>query len=207
MSITAIIQARLNSTRLPKKVLLPFGERTVLDEVIYQVGKSIVDRVHVAVPEDDYELWKLVNSAPGNDKSFCNLWHGIADDDLISRYYLTACEHHADPIVRITSDCPLILPEVIDLVIKAHFENAACYTFNRCDNAEGGWPDGLDVEVVDFAALQNAYVLADEREDFQWIRNRFENYQVPCDKDYGECTSINTKEDYIKALEILSNRQ
>jgi spore coat polysaccharide biosynthesis protein SpsF (cytidylyltransferase family) len=156
----------------------------------------MVDEVVVTTPDIDIcAYWPKTE-----------MWVGD-ENDIISRYYKAACKYHADPIVRITSDCPLILPEVIDLVIKAHFEHESCFTYNRCDGLEGGWPDGLDCEVVDFATLQNTYVLADQREDFQWIRNRFKSYQVPCEKDYGECTSINTQADYEKALEILRGRQ
>ena len=92
------------------------------------------------------------------------------------------------------------------MVIKEHFLFGCEYTYNRCDDEPNGWPDGLDVEVFTFKALQRAYVLAKEREHFTWLRDNLEYYQVPCEKDYGECTSINTKEDYIRALEILANR-
>jgi len=193
--IVAIIQARLNSTRLPKKVLLPFGGGTVLGEVFRNVDQSIVDRTVIASPDKELKTYSM------------DFWHEIGDDnDLISRYYHAACKFHADPIVRITSDCPLILPEVIDLVIKGYFLFGCEYTFNRCDDEPGGFDDGLDVEVVSFALLQKAYVLAEKREDFTWLREHGPVYRVKPDKDYGPCTSINTKEDYINALEILKNR-
>jgi len=162
----------------------------------------MVDQIVLATPRIDGLTEPII---------FCDNWYqwGGDENDIISRYYYAACKYHADPIVRITSDCPLILPEVIDKVIRAHFKRRAFLTFNRCDNSEGGWPDGLDVEVVDFKALQTAYVLApaDRREDFQWIHGHFRCHQVPCDKDYGPCTSINTQADYEKALEILGRRQ
>jgi spore coat polysaccharide biosynthesis protein SpsF (cytidylyltransferase family) len=101
----------------------------------------------------------------------------------------------------------LILPEVIDLVIKEHFLFDCEYTYNRCDDSPNGWPDGLDVEVFSFKALQRAYILAEEREHMTWIRDNSTVHIVKPDKDYGPCTSINTQEDYEKALEILGGRQ
>lgn len=133
----------------------------------------------------------------------------IKEEDLISRHYESALKHHADPIVRITSDCPLILPEVIDLVIKEYFRHDCDYCFNHCDDSENGWPDGLDVEVFSFNLLQRAYVLAEEREHMTWLKDNsfFEACVVKPDKEYGPCTSINTEADYQKALQILGGRQ
>jgi len=198
--ITAIIQARLNSTRLPRKVLLPFPypPRTILDAVISQAKLSLVDEVILAIPGRDLDLLN----------NFCktSIWGGD-ENDLVNRYYMAACENNADPIVRITADCPLILPEVIDYVIKEYFRSECDYVYNRCDDSPGNWPDGLDVEVFSFSALQAAYVLAEWREDMTWIRENRTSWQVRPDRDYGECTSINTKEDYEKALLILGGRQ
>jgi spore coat polysaccharide biosynthesis protein SpsF (cytidylyltransferase family) len=194
--LTAIIQARLNSKRLPRKVLLPFNGHTILDEVYHQARNSVVDKAVLAVPESGFSLFHYPTF----------LWQGD-EDDLISRHYKAAVEYHADPIVRITSDCPLILPEVIDLVIREHFLYDCDYTYNRCDDSENGWPDGLDVEVFSFKHLQRAYILAKEREHMTWLRENGTTRIVKPDKDYGPCTSINTQEDYELALEYLRGRQ
>lgn len=198
--ITAIVQARLNSTRLPRKVLLPFNGHTILDEVISQVKKSKVDNVVIATP--DKEIRKIAWDSGTNTW----LWRGD-ENDLISRFYQTANAYNADPIVRITADCPLILPEVIGLVIREYFRQRDCeYAYNRCDSSPDNWSDGLDCEIFSYKALQRAYILAEEREHFIWLKNNSTAYQVEPDKDYGECTSVNTKEDYEKALQILKKR-
>lgn len=200
--IAAIIQARLNSTRLPRKVLLPFNGHTILEEVISQVKKSKVDNVVLATPDR-----KLAVFAPSMGVKHY-LWEGD-ENDLISRYYHAANKFNADPIVRICADCPLILPEVINLVIREYFEHQwhTDYVYNRCDDSPGNWADGYDCEVFSYRALQRAYILADKREHFTWLKDNGTAYQVPPDKDYGECTSVNTKEDYEKALKILNNRK
>lgn len=176
--------------------MLPFGRGKVLDEVLFVVNNSIVDNIVLTTP--DQEL-----------RAFCFntvIWNGN-ENDLIGRYYKAAVKYHADPIVRITADCPLILPEVIDLVIKEHFKYDCDYTFNRCDDSPNDWPDGLDVEVFSFKLLQRAYVLAKEREHMTWLRENGTVHQVKPDRDYGPCTSINTQEDYEKALQILGGRR
>lgn len=175
----------------------------MLAETIRQVKKSKVDYTVLAVPKRDAILYSITQTER------CG-WYAYDDDDennLISRYYNAACAYGADPIVRITSDCPLILPEVINLVVREHFIYGCKYTYNRCDDSENNWPDGLDVEVFTFNLLQKAYVLAEEREHMTWLRNHGPVHIVKPDRDYGPCTSINTQEDYERALEILRERQ
>lgn len=188
--------------RLPRKILLPFNGHTVLEEVVDRVRQSKVDKVVIATPDPGIVACaKLIK---------VNWYlHNGDENDLISRYYKAANAWCADPIVRITADCPLILPEVINLVIREYFKHQwhTDYVFNRCDDKPGGWPDGLDVEVFSYRALQRAYILAEEREHFSWLKDNGTGYQVLPDKDYGECTSINTKQDYEKALKILEQRK
>lgn len=181
----------------------------MLEETIRQVAHSDIKKVIVATP--DREIFATITPQTGIYEDTRRPVHAFAwmgdENDLIGRYYVAACRYKAEPIVRITADCPLILPEVINLVVQEYFDNPCNYAYNRCDGSENGWLDGLDVEVFDFLLLECAYRMAKEREHMTWLRDNATVHIVKPDKDYGPCTSINTEADYQKALQILRGRQ
>ena len=152
IDILAIIQARMSSTRLSGKVLLPLGNKTVLENVCQRVSRSKrIDKTVVAAttnPNDD----KLV--------SLCEE-KGIAvergsEKDVLDRYYKVAKKYSPDYVIRITADCPLIDPRVIDQVIALHFKEQNDYTTNAYYINET-YPDGEDVEIVSINALAQAW--------------------------------------------------
>src|SRR5271168_1119931 len=111
---TAIIQARMSSTRLPGKVLLDLAGQPMLARVVERAGRArTIDRVIVAttVELEDEPIVELCRSRGWT------VTRG-SRDDVLDRYYQAALSDGADPIVRITSDCPLIDPEVIDRVVE-----------------------------------------------------------------------------------------
>jgi len=161
MKIGAIIQARTTSTRLPKKVLkeLPCGSNiTVLEQVIRRVKKSeLIDEIIVATttnPADE----PIIELAKKEDVKY---FKG-SEKNVLERYYLCAKENKLDVIVRITSDCPCIDWNVVDLVVREHLQKQADYTSNTLERT---FPHGLDVEVVSFEALEKAYFGASQ--DFE----------------------------------------
>jgi spore coat polysaccharide biosynthesis protein SpsF len=156
MKIGAIIQARSGSSRLPKKVLkpLPYGsDITVLQQVIRRVKRSLsLDEIIVATTtksQDD----AIVHIA---EKEKVKTFRGD-EKDVLSRYYFAAKEHNLDVIVRITSDCPCIDPRVVDRVVLTHLKEEADYTSNTLKRT---YPHGLDVEVISFKALEEAFCKA-----------------------------------------------
>ena len=158
--ILAIIQARTGSTRLPGKVLIKIEGKTVINHVIDRVSKSNnVDKVIVAttLSEGDLELVKEVSSL--GHLVFCG-----SENDVLDRFYQVAKVYKPSHIVRITADCPVIDPKVIDLVISQHLESNADYTSNTL---EAPYPAGHDVEIFSFEAFTKAWKeakLASERE-------------------------------------------
>ena len=138
LKIGAIIQARLTSTRLPKKILMKIGKLTILQHCIQQVKKSkLLNQVIVASPHK-IPLKLDVPVFIGDEY------------DVLKRYYDCATKYNLDIIVRITADCPFIDPEVIDIAIKYHKKHRFVYTcFAPID--------GLDVEVIDYQALYTAH--------------------------------------------------
>ena len=146
----ALIQARMGSSRFPGKVLEDISRRPMLWHVVNRVRKARrVDRVVVATTD---------SVADGPIARFCEL-EGIAcfrgnEQDVLDRFYQAAKANRADVVVRITADCPLIDPAVIDRVLE-RFERGDCdYVSNVVRYT---YPDGLDTEVFSLAALERAW--------------------------------------------------
>jgi len=150
---TAIIQARMSSTRLPGKVLLDLAGEPMLARVVERTRRArTIERVIVAttVEPEDEPIVALCHSRGWN------VFRG-SRDDVLDRYYQAAVAGGADPIVRITSDCPVIDPAIIDRVV----ERLSGGDGGRVDYASNinptrTFPRGLDVEVFTFAALSAA---------------------------------------------------
>ena len=154
-TVVTVVQARTASTRLPGKVLLPLGGTTVLERMLERVTRArLVGTVVVATtraPEDDpivtHCLIKDVACYRGDPT------------DLLDRHYQAARALGAEHVVKIPSDCVLIDPAVIDRVIGAYLARG-----NRYDYVSNlhppTYPDGNDVEVCRFDALETAWRLA-----------------------------------------------
>ena len=158
--ITAIIQARMSSSRLPGKVLLPLLGQPMLARQVERTRRAReLDAIVVATSTD-----------PSDDPiAACCSSRGIAYergslDDVLDRYYQTALKGRPDRIVRLTADCPLIDPRVIDAVVAFAVTGRYDYASNTIEST---FPDGLDVEVFTFSALETAWqeaLLPSERE-------------------------------------------
>lgn len=153
MKIGAIIQARTSSTRFPNKVLkeLPYDSGiNVLQQVIKRLKKSHeINEIIVATSEDneDEEIVKIAEKESIK-------WFRGSRKNVLERYYLAAKESDLDIIVRITSDCPCIDPEIVDLVIAEHIKTHTDYTSNCLVKT---YPHGLDTEVFNFNVLEKVY--------------------------------------------------
>ena len=160
MRIVAIIQARMSSTRLPGKVLADLGGRTMLARVVQRIrGAGLVDHVVVATsqkPADDpiqEECFRLAVDTFRGDES-----------DVLDRFYRAAEVHRAEGVVRITADCPLADPEVIDHVVRGFLDQRPDFASNTLRRT---YPRGLDVEVLTAPALAAAW--HDARESYQRV--------------------------------------
>jgi spore coat polysaccharide biosynthesis protein SpsF len=141
----------MGSTRLPGKVLLPLGPATVLEHVITRVkatpGLAEVVIATTRNPQDD----RLAAAAAGYGAT---VFRG-SEEDVLERYYQAAEASGADVVVRITSDCPLIDPEVVgQAVARFATDGALDYLSNAVERT---YPRGLDTEVFSFAALARAH--------------------------------------------------
>ena len=150
MKASVIIQARMGARRLPGKVLFKAGGKTVLEHVIGRVQRARrIHRVVVAttVAKEDLPIVRL--AARHGIGVFCG-----SPEDVLDRYYQAARLFGFEHVVRITADCPLIDPAVIDRVVGAYFKGKADYAAN---SIQPTYPDGQDVEVFSFKALEQAW--------------------------------------------------
>lgn len=146
MKTVVIIQGRLRSTRLPAKILLPLPTgRTVLEEVIYRCRQA--KRVHqVVVASPDTEDCDILEPYTAGA-----LWVRGSEDDVLDRYLRAAETAGADIIVRVTSDCPLIPPEMIDAVVAQRNTHGLAYASNVTPDT---WPLGYACEAFTMNALR-----------------------------------------------------
>lgn len=135
-----IIQARLSSTRFPKKILANFFGKPVLEHIVERCHEAkLVDKVVIAAP---HELGICLNE---------ELYIG-SEENVLDRYYQCARHYGFNIIVRITSDCPLIEPSEIDRCLNRLFERDTHYVTNR-----PAMQDGFDVECFTFQSLEEAF--------------------------------------------------
>ena len=150
MKIVATIEARMNSSRLPGKVLMDIGGLRSLECQIRRMRRSrYIDEIIIAT---------TVNSCDDEIVDFSKN-EGVAvyrgsENDVMSRILEAATSINGDLQIQITGDCPLIDPKIVDDVIRAYKSSDADYVSNVNPPT---YPDGLDVEVFSFSALEDAW--------------------------------------------------
>ena len=149
MNVVALVQARMGSTRLPNKVMKPIGGIPMIEMLLSRLSQSTeVDQIVVATSVDECNQ-PLVEHVRSLGYA-CELG---SENDVLDRYVQAARAHCADVVVRITGDCPLIDPELVDEVIRRFKASDVDYLSN---NYPPTYPDGLDIEVCTFKVLEQA---------------------------------------------------
>jgi glutamate-1-semialdehyde 2,1-aminomutase len=149
MKIVAIVQARMGSKRFPNKVMQPINDIPMIRLLLERLsGSRRIDEIRLATSE-----------SPENDRLaqyVTELGHPVhrgSENDVLDRFVECAKAAHADVVVRITGDCPLIDPALVDRVIESFISNDVDYASNTNPPT---FPDGLDIEVFTYAALSQA---------------------------------------------------
>ena len=147
MKIAALVQARMGSTRLPNKVMKTIGGTPMIELLLARLARAKkVDQVIVVSSEDECNR-PLVEHV----RKLGYICEQGSENDVLDRYVQAAKKHHVDVVVRITGDCPLIDHELVDEVVR-HFTAA---NVDYCSNVNPPtYPDGLDIEVCTFNALE-----------------------------------------------------
>jgi len=155
MKIIALVQARMGSTRLPNKVMKPICGIPMIELLITRLARSLeIDQLIVvtSIDERNLQLVRHVQSL-GFD---CEQG---SENDVLDRYVKVAKKYQADIVVRITGDCPLVDPELVDELIRTFKKTNLDYLSN---NYPPTYPDGLDIEVFTLKALEQAALEANE---------------------------------------------
>ncbi len=150
MKITAVIQARMGSTRFPNKVMRAISGTPLIGLMLERLAKAkCVEQIVLAT-----------STAPINEplatyvRELGYIVYCGSENDVLDRYYQAAREVKADIVVRVTGDCPLIDPVIVDAVITRFVDSKVDYASN---NYPPSFPDGLDVEVFTFKSLEKAW--------------------------------------------------
>ncbi len=185
MKIVAIVQARMGSSRLPGKVMMKIQGIPMIEILLKRLSSSkLINQIIVATTEeeDDHTLYEyLINSGYKCEKGNTN--------NVLERYLNVAEKYEADVIVRITGDCPLIDPSLVDKVIKEFIEKKVDYASNTNPPT---YPDGLDIEVFSIDSLISASKEAKSASDLEHVTpfiirgQKFSKHNNYLNKDLSE---------------------
>jgi len=202
MSVVCIMQARTGSTRLPEKILKKIKKKTVLQHDIDRVLKAKnIDKLVIATTER-FEDDVIINIAKNNSVGY---FRG-SENDVLSRYYFAAKKYNAEIVIRITSDCPLIDPEIIDNMVNEFIKLRCIENLDYLSNKiKMTYPRGLDVEVFSFEALEKTFREATQKFEKEHVtpyiylnpkKFRIKNYEN--DRDYSMLRwTLDTEEDFL----------
>jgi len=199
----------MSSSRLPGKVLLDLAGQPMLARVVERARRArLVDQVVVATTSD-----------PSDDpvEALCRergyaCYRGSLHD-VLDRYYQAARQFQAETIVRLTADCPLIDPGLIDETVQAFYREGVDFACNRLPPPfPRTYPIGLDVEVVSFQALERAWSEATARHDREHVLpylyempGRFKIYQLQYTRDLSSLRwTVDTPQDLELARAIFA---
>ena len=201
--IVAILQARMSSTRLPNKVLMPILGKPMLAFQIERLSRChaidlIVVATSVETSDDAIEDFCKDQSITCFRGSLVN---------VLDRFYQVALKFKAKHVLRTTGDCPLIEPSLINDVLREHIAQKNDYT---TVNMPLSWPHGLDVEAIKFGSLRRAWkeaVLPEDKEHVTpYIRNHPENFiigNVKCEDNYSHHRwTVDCAEDFFLVRKI-----
>lgn len=206
MNVVCIVQARMTSTRLPGKVLKEVLGKPLLEYEIERLRQCrSLNKIVVAttvLPSDD-----AVEALC--EQLGINVFRG-SEEDVLSRYAQAATLHQADAVVRVTADCPLIDPAVVDSVVQTYLETEGKYDYVS-NTLERTYPRGLDVEVFSAKALQLAQANSVNKEEREHVTvyiyrrpQEFSVYQVKEGTDNSnQRWTVDTPEDFQLIEKIL----
>jgi len=201
--ILAILQARMSSTRLSGKVLKPIMGRPMIELQIERIHRCRrIDRLIVATSTNSEDKAIIELCSKLCVESYCGSLENVLD-----RFYQAARGYRPDHIVRLTGDCPLTDPQVIDTLISFYIKQKCDYASN-CHPPT--LPDGLDAEVFTFSALEQAWKEAIDPREIEHVTpfitnrpNRFKIVNFEYQKDISDLRwTVDEPEDFELVIQI-----
>lgn len=206
MKTVIIVQARMGSTRLPGKILKEVLGKPLLE---YQV-----ERIRWVKLADEIVIATTLNDT---DRVIVDLCDRLAiphfrgsEQDVLRRYMEAARAFDADVVVRLTSDCPIIDPEIVDRVIRYYFDHTLEFDYVS-NTLSRTYPQGMDTEVFPFSVLEEAFQEATESYDREHVtpfiyrhdhRYRLCNVAYPENHSHHRWT-VDTLDDYLLIRKII----
>ena len=205
MKVIAVSQARTGSKRLPNKVLKEINGKSLLEIHIDRILRSKkINKLIIATTKNKSD--DIIEQICSNMKITC--FRGD-ENNVLDRFYQAVKHERAEYIVRLTSDCPLIDAELIDKVVNHTLMNKLDYCSNVLLET---FPDGEDVEVISYKALEAAWKEADKNYQTEHVTpfirenstfmggKRFSSDNISSEKDYGK---VRLTVDEQKDLEVM----
>jgi spore coat polysaccharide biosynthesis protein SpsF len=217
MRIYVLVQARMGSSRLPKKIMLPLEDKLVLQHDIERIKKSklINDVIICTTTEEKDDCIEEFCK-----KHYIKYYRG-SENNVLDRYYQAALLYKPDIIVRITSDCPMVDPNIIDDMIENYLkikDESKYYGVKYANpNKSHNFPDGFNPEIFSFEILEDAWKNAtldsDKEHVGPYMRRKYGNleYEVKLEKKYENLDletlhlSLDTQKDYNLLSNIFAN--
>jgi spore coat polysaccharide biosynthesis protein SpsF len=167
---TAIVQARMGSTRLPGKVLRPLNGRPMLSRIVERV-RACPAIARVVVATSDRESDAPIRALCADEAIDCVAG---SEQDVLDRFYRAAAAFGGDPLIRITADCPLVDPSLVGRLVALYdgggYDHVGVATgAGALFLGQGRYPDGLDAECFSFAALERAWRDATSPQDREHV--------------------------------------
>lgn len=197
MSVTAIIQARMGSSRLPGKILKEVNGKSLLLHQILRLRESKEINQLVIATTTEVQDDEIVSFCKKHDV----LYYRGSEQDVLDRYYHTWMKFGGDLVVRLTSDCPLIDVEIVDQTINCYKKNTYDYVSNTIERT---FPRGLDTEVFSSEVLveihKKATLPRDREHVTAYIYTHPEQFKIGSYKgqeDYSKYRwTVDTEEDF-----------
>jgi spore coat polysaccharide biosynthesis protein SpsF (cytidylyltransferase family) len=199
--VIVVIQARQGSSRLPGKSLKALAGRPLIHHVVERAQCFAPGRVVLATSGTDRDDVLADTVAPLGVPVIRG-----SESDVLDRVWMAATLAQADTVVRVTGDCPFWAPDVAMRVLFHYYQTSARYAWN--DTSHSGFPDGTDVEIFRYEALDEAHVQAtapgDREHVTPWMRQNLSGVlTVRNDEDWSHLKlSVDKPEDYEQACRI-----